>query len=163
MRQDFFEILNLPVRPIDLDGLTSAYRDVRKLWFFRQYDPEFLLEAREHLEQIDDAFQTLKDPKRQALIVRELQTKKRADSKPIPVVDANLPVRESVHDDIPPAINRSKIVRQLLRDAEDMVAQTHRALTAAQQESLRRKAYELGLPFDDAEEVIPRIVRQVEP
>lgn len=163
MRQDWFDILNLPARPINLDGLTSAYREVRKLWFFRQYDPEYLLEAHEHLEQIDEAFQTLKDPKRQALIVRELQAKKRCDTKPVPVVDSAVPLHQTIQDDVPPAINRSKIVRQLLREAEDIVSQTHRPLTTAQQESLRQKAYEMGLPFDDAEEVIPRIVRQVEP
>jgi hypothetical protein len=163
VRQDLFEILNLPQKPIDLDGLTAAYRDVRKLWFFRQYDPEYLIEAREHLEQIDEAFQSLKDPKRQGLILRELQARKRSDTKPVPVVDAAAPSHEAIHDDVPPAINRSKIVRQLLREAEDMVSQTRRPLSSVQQESLRQKAYEMGLPFDDAEEVIPRIVRQVEP
>ena len=163
MRHDLFELLQLPVKPINANDLTAAYRDARKVWFFRQYDPEYLIEAREQLEHIDEAYQTLKDPKKQALLVRELQVKTRGTTRHVPTTDSAISSREEDQEDVPPAINRSKIVRQLLREAEDIVSRTHKPLTTAEQETLKRKAYELGLPFDDTDEVIPRITRQVEP
>ena len=163
MRNDSFEILQIPPKPIDAVSLAAAYRNVRTIWFFRQYDPEYLLEARERLEKIDEAYHNLKDPKRQALLVREVQLKRRGDAKHAPSSEVIAASQHPVPNDIPPAIDRSKIVRQLLREAEAIVLNTHRPLTTADKEMLHRKAYQMGLAFDDAEEVIPRIAQQVEP
>lgn len=155
-----FKTLGLPVGPVEPEPLADAYRRARKTWFLRQYDPEYMIEAREQLHKIDEAYRMLRDTRRQAAIVRGMTSDRRIDWQKSNQ-DAEDVTQTPVMEPIPPAVNRSKVVRQLLKEAEEIVASTKGQLTESHCSTLRRQAYDLGLSFADAEDVVQRITERV--
>lgn len=161
MADECFSLLGLAVQPTDSETLLRAYQVARQVWFFRQFEPEYLLEAREKLEKIDEAYRSLKDPRRQSAVIRQIKAKTRSAANPgVAIAEPAVPPRPE-----PPAkplANRPLLARQLLRHAEEIVARTGETLSTADIKQMRETAVLAGLSHADAEELVERVARQAE-
>lgn len=158
MAVEFFEVLGLPLEPVAPAELTKSYEKLREQWFFRQYEPEHLVEAKGMLDQIDNAYRQLKEPRRQEVLLREAKSERRHE-KPQTVIreldDTGTTTTK------PTALNRSKVVRELVKVAEEIVKRTGRPVEPEERQILTRVAFREGLDYVDAEETVERIAEQV--
>jgi curved DNA-binding protein CbpA len=155
-----FDVLGLPARLTATEELTAAYVSARREWFSKQFDPETMLVAHEKIVAIDEAYQSLRDTRRQSAILRE--TRKRP--RPAGAEPSTGPARESSppSPEMPRVVNRSKIVRELLRQAQQLVSKTKVPLADDIKAQMTRSAFDQGVDFTDAEEIVDRIAREVE-
>jgi hypothetical protein len=156
---DFFDILGLPGSAIAEDDLRAAYQSARKLWFFRQFDPCYVLEAKTMLAKVDEAYRALRNPACQAAILRQRKAPRRSEGAR--VVYETAPQGEP-RPSLPPIVNRPKVVRELVAWAEQLIHQSRQPFTDANRQALAAEAYKRGIPFADAEELVERIVNKVE-
>lgn len=159
MRAESFEVLGLPTQKVDPVTVEKAYRRERQTWFLRQFEPTWSIHARDRLRAIDEAFKLLKDPRRQAALLREIQSQRRQAERTMPAPDALSPP-SSTNEHPGNQISRAKIVRKLLITAELIVGQSGRPLTAKEQAQLIREGFRLGLDFTDAESIVANIAQR---
>ncbi len=156
--QSPFELLGLPAKAVAPETLSAAYIKTRQEWFFRQFEPATMIAAHSKIRAIDEAYQALRDPRRQTALLREAHQKPR---KPISEntdnINSTAPAVEPVR-----SVNRMKIVRELLRQAKDIVAKSKAPLGESTIEQMTRSAFDQGIDYADAEEIVERIVREVE-
>ncbi|MBY0586432.1 J domain-containing protein [bacterium] len=154
-----FELLGLPISATKPDDLAVAYRAAREKWFLKQFEPLTMIEAHEKVRAIDEAYQALRDPRRQTALLREAHKRPRREND----WDTPSPDHSSAPS-APPArvVNRSKIVRELLQQAREIISRTKQVLSDETKKSMTRQAFDEGLDFTDAEEIVERIVKEVE-
>jgi curved DNA-binding protein CbpA len=154
-----YELLGLPISATKPEDLAAAYRAARQHWFLKQFEPQFMLEAHDRVQAIDQAYQALRDPRRQAAILRE------SHKRPRTVIHEESTNQEPTKEATQPpprVVNRTKVVRNLLREAQAIIAQTKMPLTDDMKQRITREAFDAGLDYTDAEELTERIVREVE-
>lgn len=165
MKERYFDLLELPIEPANPTRLAEAYRKQRQAWFLRQYRPELADEARGRLRQIEEAYRVLRDPRRQAGLIRELAARRRPAAAP---VTETVPLARATtvplpKDAAPPAIRRPQIFRKLLISAEVIVKKQHRVLDAKQKQALVQAACRMGLDSRDATELVEHVARHAQP
>lgn len=159
MITELFESLELPVQPVSEEDLAKAYHAARRTWFFRQYQPEFVLEARDRLAKIEEAYLTLHDPKRQSTLVRDAKAERRTARR-----EAGLPTDSGTTTSSgggPRLTNRPRVVREMLRSAEQIVARAGRPMSAEEVQQLARTGFEQGLDFAESMQIVERIARDL--
>ncbi len=153
-----FELLGLPANAVTLETLSAAYLQTRQEWFFRQFEPETMIAAHSKIRAIDEAYQALRDPRRQTALLREAHKRPRK-----PTSDHTEDINSTASPSEPVrSVNRMKIVRDLLRQAKDIVAKSKAPLGESTIEQMTRSAFDQGIDYTDAEEIVERIVREVE-
>lgn len=155
-----FNLLGLPLRKVEPEELAEAYQSARRLWFFRQFDPEYLLEAADELAKVDEAYRLLKDPRRQAILLR--QSLKPKPTKAPRMIDERTEDQPREAGSRPP-VHRPRLARQLLMAAEKVVEKTGHALNTDERKQLTRIAYEAGLAYADAQQFVEKIAAKVDP
>jgi hypothetical protein len=156
--QSPFELLGLPAASVNSETLSAAYLKTRQEWFFKQFEPATMIVAHSKIRAIDEAYQALRDPRRQTALLRE------AHKKPRPIATDECCHSTTADPTLEPTrlVNRMKIVRDLLRQAKDVVARSKAPLGQSTIEQMTRSAFDQGIDYADAEEIVERIVREVE-
>jgi hypothetical protein len=158
-RVNEFEVLSLPPRLTDVDELQRAYRQQRTMWFMRQFVPEYMTLAAKMLEQIEDAYSKLRDPRQQRAILRTIGE----IAAPLP----NIRAKTSKPAQVEPAqanvliVSRPKITLEITRAAEALLGGDRTTLSDADQMSLVRKAMSLGLDYADAADLVRQTVQRL--
>lgn len=153
----YFEILGLPAKPVDSERLRAAFQQSRTVWFLRQYIPEYLGQARRRLKELDEAFDALKDPRRQSAILREIRQYARTD--PLVEEPAVPPVNRPEPKPLEGvfAMPRAKVVRKLEQVAAMLVKRHKRPLNETELKTLTRIAFRMGLDYPEASQLVARI------
>lgn len=151
---EMFEILGLPIEAVSLPSLEEAYQNARRTWFFRQYEAEHMLEARRKLDLVDEAYRMLRDVRRQPAIVREAKAERLAGAK-------RQAGRVGVDAKAAGSPPRTKIVRDMIRAADDIVLHNGPRLSDEDVVRLARAGFDQGLEYADALDVADRIARRV--
>lgn len=153
---EYFTLLELPIEAVASDALDIAYQKARRTWFFRQYDPEHMLQARQKIDMVEAAYQALRDPRRQVAIVREAKSEQSQSQRRTKA--SHTGKRPAVDGAVTPL--RTKIVRDMLRAADDLKASQGGRLSEEDVARLARAGFDQGLDYADALEVADRILHR---
>lgn len=156
-----FEVLGLPVDLVDSETLRHAYEQHRLLWFFRQFDPQFVSHATEKLNAVEQAYHKLQDRTRQSVCLREVKSRAQLSS---PAHRSSTVSNRTVKSTEPnPArAPRIKIVRRMIQEAE-LIARTSRSiLDSADCKQIANIGFSLGLEYSNAAELADRIAKRIE-
>ncbi|MFO0949038.1 MAG: hypothetical protein U1D30_24525 [Planctomycetota bacterium] len=154
MSVEYFELLGLEVKPAEAGTLQAAYKEQRTAWFLRQFQPEYLNTARKKLRQLDEAFEILRDPRKQAAIIREHRAYRRSQEQPLPLPVPPLPPTE---DDSLASIHRPRVIRKLVQVAELIVHKRHRPLTDSERRTITRLGFKMGLDYSESQRLVEQI------
>lgn len=153
MSVEYFELLGLELKPVDLATLQSAYKEQRTAWFLRQFQPEYLSQARKKLRLLDEAYETLRDPRRQGAIIRELRAQRRNRDEPRPIMPSPVPSAEAPFT----STHRPRVVRKLVQVADLIVHKRHRPLSDSERRTLTRLGFKMGLDYPEAQRLVEQI------
>lgn len=160
MSEEYFEILGLPVKSIEAERLRDVYKEQRTRWFLRQFVPEYLTQARLRLKQLDDAYEVLRDPRRQKAILRELKHRQRASELKRDAIDPDtLPLREGTVEPIA-SVHRPKVIRKLVQIAEMLVHRRQRSMSEEEIKTLTRIGFKMGLEYPDSMQLVKQIAEE---
>ena len=164
MIANYFESLGLPLEPIEPAVLDRVYKHLKQEWFLRQYVPEHAVEARDRLSQLEEAYRALRDPRRQAALLRDLRYRLRAKERAAqdPTLSGWRPPPEEPEEG-PRAVPRAQLVQKLLRVTELIVLRSRRPLGADEKTTLVRIAFRMGLDYPDAQQIVDQIAERVVP
>lgn len=153
----FFEILGLPVKSIEPDRLREVYREQRTAWFLKQFVPEYLSVARKRLKDLEDAYDALRDPRRQKAILRDLKQRQRTGEIKRDAIEADMPAPSP---EPIPTVHRPKIVRKLVQIADMIVHRRKRPMSETEVKTLTRIGFKMGLEYPDSAQLVQQIAEE---
>lgn len=157
---EYFDLLNLPLAVASPADIEAAYRQQRRIWFLKQFEPAESGQARTRLAALDEAYFALRDPRRQNALLRAEHQRRRSAQE-----ISEEPAEAAISDPFvegPRAVHRTQIVQTLLRAAERLTRAQKRPLDEGEKTRLAKIGLSLGLDYPDSRDIVRRICQRLE-